>query len=136
MGFFSRGFCARLSGLPGQLIRNAGNASLDEFARASPQRKVPRIFAPVYDTMTEAIGLDLLEAKMLLGKAKRPNLKQLLSTFIRQQTAKELEMRSPRTQRGKFFRFRFPAFRARDLMAWAQTAVQEKESPRSFKRPE
>ena len=42
--------------------------------------------------MAESIGLDLLEAKSLLAKAKRPALKAVLSSFIREMTAKELDL--------------------------------------------
>jgi len=40
----------------------------------------------------EGIGLDLMDAKALLAKAKRPAVKAVLSTFIREMTAKELEL--------------------------------------------
>jgi len=40
----------------------------------------------------EEIGKDLLEAKLLLAKAKRPAVKAILSAFVREQTKKELEL--------------------------------------------
>ena len=40
----------------------------------------------------EGIGLDLMDAKALLAKAKRPAVKAVLSTFIREMTAKELDL--------------------------------------------
>ena len=42
--------------------------------------------------MAEAVGRDLAEAKALLSRATRPNVKQVLASFIKTQTARELEL--------------------------------------------
>jgi len=42
--------------------------------------------------MAEAVGKDLAEAKKLLGQARRPAVKAILSSFIKKQTARELEL--------------------------------------------
>ena len=42
--------------------------------------------------MAEAVGRDLAEAKALLARATRPNVKQVLASFIKTQTARELEL--------------------------------------------
>ena len=42
--------------------------------------------------MAEAVGKDLAEAKSLLARATRPNVKRVLASFIKTQTARELEL--------------------------------------------
>ena len=51
--------------------------------------------------MAEAVGKDLAEAKSLLARATRPNVKQVLASFIKTQTARELELLTGSAQEGE-----------------------------------
>ena len=51
--------------------------------------------------MAEAVGRDLAEAKALLARATRPNVKQVLASFIKTQTARELELLTGSAQEGE-----------------------------------